>query len=106
MKFIHKFYKRYDEMLKATDTENAPWNLISGDDVDVAEYEIFNAVVDGINKAVKAFTTYKEAQRLSTNVSDSKRKYDILSKVDLSKDVSKDEYKEKLNEYQKRDSRI
>ena len=37
--------------------------------------------VDGINKAVKAFTTYKEAQRLSTNVSDSKRKYDILSKV-------------------------
>ena len=52
-----KFYKRYDEMLKATDTENAPWNLISGDDVDVAEYEIFNAVVDGINKAVKAFTT-------------------------------------------------
>ena len=86
-----KFYKRYDEMLKATDTENAPW-----------EYEIFNAVVDGINKAVKAFTTYKEAQRLSTNVSDSKRKYDILSKVDLSKDVSKDEYKEKLNEYQKR----
>ncbi len=93
-----KFYKRYDEMLKATDTENAPWNLISGDDVDVAEYEIFNAVVDGINKAVKAFTTYKEAQRLSTNVSDSKRKYDILSKVDLSKDVSK----EKLNEYQKR----
>ena len=64
-----KFYKRYDEMLKATDTENAPWHLISGEDVDVAEYEIFNAVVDGINKAVKAFTTYKEAQRLSTNVS-------------------------------------
>ena len=97
-----KFYKRYDEMLKATDTENAPWNLISGEDVDVAEYEIFNAVVDGINKAVKAYTTYKQAQRLSTNVSDSKRKYDILSKVDLSKDVSKDEYKVKLEEYQKR----
>ena len=62
---------------------------------------MFNAVVDGINKAVKAFTTYKEARRLSTNVSDSKRKYDILSKVDLSKTIAKDEYKTKLAEYQK-----
>ena len=97
-----KFYQRYEEMLKATDTENAPWNLISGEDVDVAEYEVFNAVVDGINKAVKEFKAYKEAKRVSTNTSDSKRKYDILSKVDLSKDVSKEEYKEKLAEYQKR----
>ncbi len=62
----------------------------------------FSTIVEEINKAVAAFKADKETVKPSTNISDSRRKYDILSKVDLSKTISKEEYKSKLDVYQKR----
>lgn len=96
------FYRRYDEMLTATDTLNAPWHVINGEDVDLAEYQIFTTIVDALGKAVAEETERKRHPLPSTNISDSKKKFDILRSVDLTKTVAKDEYKKKLKEYQDR----
>ena len=96
------FYRRYDEMLTATDTLNAPWHVINGEDVDLAEYQIFTTIVDALGKAVAEETERKRHPLPSTNISDSKKKFDILRSVDLTKPVAKDEYKKKLKEYQDR----
>ena len=97
-----KFKKCYSAMMEATNTENAPWHLISGDDLEVAKYQVFTTVVEEINKAVKAFTADKAAKKPSTNQSENEKTYDVLSKVDLSKTVDKDTYKEKLEKYQEK----
>lgn len=95
-----KFKKCYSKMMGATDTENAPWHLISGDDLEVAKYQVFTTVVEEINKAVKLFTADKAVKKPSTNQSEKAKTYDVLGKVDLSKTVDKNTYKSKLEKYQ------
>ena len=97
-----EFKERYNVMLQQTDTLNAPWHVISGDDVDVAEYQVFTTIVEVLKKAVADYTEAKKHPLPSTNISDSNKKFDILSKADLTKTVTKEEYKKKLKEYQDR----
>ncbi|XOQ52615.1 MAG: Polyphosphate:AMP phosphotransferase [Succiniclasticum sp.] len=97
-----EFYRRYDEMLAATDTLNAPWHVINGEDLDVAEYQVFTTIVEELGKAVADYTESKKHPQPSTNISDSNKKFDILKTIDLSKSVTKEEYKKKLKEYQSR----
>lgn len=97
-----RFEKRYNEMLRATDTEYAPWYLINGDDLDLAEYQIYTTVAEELHKAVEAFKKDKGTEKPSTNRSEGETRYDVLGKADLTKTVGKEEYRKKLAEYQAR----
>lgn len=97
-----RFEKRYNEMLQETDTEYAPWHLINGDDLDLAEYQVYTTVVEELRKAVAAFKQDRERAKPSTNTSGSDIRYDVLSRADLTKTIGKEEYRKKLDEYQAR----
>ena len=90
-----KFLERYERMLEATDTVNAPWNLIGANDSRRAQVEIFTTIVEAIEHALENEVKVQEQVRPATA-------YDVLSKVDLDKTISKEEYKEKLDKYQDR----
>jgi polyphosphate:AMP phosphotransferase len=96
----NKFYKCYDEMLTATDTTNAPWHVVSGEDLQAAQAEIYNTIVAELRKALYAFKEDKALKKPSTGKSAGGEKYNILSKVKLNKTIKKKAYKDKLEKYQ------
>ncbi len=90
-----KFLERYERMLEATDTVNAPWYLIGANDSRRAQVEIFTTIVEAIEHALENEAKVQEQERPAAA-------YDVLSKVDLDKTISKEEYKGKLDKYQER----
>lgn len=97
-----KFYKRYEEMLEATNTTYAPWHVVSGEDLQAAQLEVYQTVVKELRQALCAFKAERAVPKPSTGKSESPEKYDILSKIDLSRTIKKAEYREKLEKYQSR----
>lgn len=91
-----EFLERYEKMLEATDTANAPWHLIAADDRRSAELEIITSIVETVENAVNMPVAAPAASVRPV------AGYDVLSKVNASKEMSKDEYKDKLDKYQKR----
>ena len=82
-------------MLEATDTVNAPWHLIADDDPRSARLEVFGTIADAIEKAVQMPVESASDKRTAAT-------YDVLSKIDANKELTKEEYKEKLDKYQKK----
>ncbi len=95
-----EFLELYDKMLEESDTANAPWHIIAADDRRSAEVEIFSTIVNAIETAVN---TPKPEPVIIANAS---RNYDVLSKVNASKELTKEDYKVKLEKYQKRLSQL
>ena len=90
-----KFLPHYEKMLEATDTVNAPWHLIADDDPRSARLEVFGTIADAIEKAVQMPVEPASDKRTAAT-------YDVLSKIDANKELTKEEYKEKLDKYQKK----
>ena len=82
-------------MLEATDKANAPWHLIAADDRRSAELEIITSIVETIENAVNTPAIVPAVARPAAS-------YDVLSKINASQEMGKDEYKDKLDKYQKR----
>lgn len=91
-------YEIYDETIEATDKRKAKWHVIPAEDLQVAQREAFGVICREIETALKDERT-DENHRLQE---DAKKVPDVLSGFDLSLNVSKDEYKEELKEYQKK----
>lgn len=106
-------YDRYlqinEEMLEKTDAEYAPWTIIEATDKDYAALKILNCVTDRLAEELEQITAKKNvAASPETSVDgeasrDGKRyKNGVLSGMDLSKRLPREEYKEKLDKLQKR----
>ena len=54
-----KYFKRYDEMLEATNKANAPWHVVSGEDLQAAQLEVYQTVVQELRRALYAFKEEK-----------------------------------------------
>lgn len=94
------YLERYERMLEATDKVNAPWHLIAAEDGRSARIDVFTTLVETIENAVHA--PQAEAAPPVRPASN----YDVLSKIDANKELSKEEYKEKLDKYQKKLSQL
>lgn len=90
------FLDRYEKMLEATDTANAPWHIVAADDTRSAQINIFQAIVNCVGHALTA--PCQEGKVIPRTA----KYYNVLGSVDLNKTVSKNEYKEKLDKYQER----
>ncbi len=90
-----EFLARYEKMLEASDTANAPWHLVAADDGRSARIEVFTKIAEAIEAAVAAKAEVSALPRAAAA-------YDVLSRVDPNKELTKEEYKEKLDKYQKR----
>lgn len=87
-----KFANAYEEMFAETDTENAPWHLIAGDDERFATVQIIESIVKTMQNALAA----AEIKKQNLNIVLPPRHvalYNVLDKVDLSKSLTKEEYK-------------
>lgn len=90
-----EFLERYEKMLGATDTVNAPWHLIAADDSKNAQLEVFRSIVETVERVLEAPQVEVPAVRPVAS-------YDVLSKIQPDQEMSKEEYKDKLDKYQKK----
>ncbi len=90
-----KYLECYEKLLEATDTAQAPWNLVTADDTRSAQVSVIGTIVDILERELTVQPKAGEIQR-STEL------YDVLSRVDLQKTIAKEKYKAKLDEYQNR----
>ncbi|EJW98869.1 polyphosphate:AMP phosphotransferase, partial [gut metagenome] len=94
-----EFLERYEKMLGETDTVNAPWHLIAADDGRNAQLEVFRSIVETVERVLEAPEVEVPAIRPAAS-------YDVLSKVQPEQEMSKEEYKDKLEKYQKKLSQL
>lgn len=93
----YKLYlERYEKMLEATDKTNAPWHIVAADDARSAQVDVFKAVIDTIEHALKV------QNQSCSSVPRIANYYNVLAQVDLNKNISKSEYKDKLDKYQEK----
>lgn len=90
------YLEQYEKMLEMTDTVNAPWHLLAANDSRTAQLALFRSIIRAVTSALEAEPAVYPEQARPMNG------YDVLSKIPLDKEMSKDEYKEKLDKYQKR----
>lgn len=86
---------KYDEMLMATNSYAAPWHLVSAEDLDAAKLNILTTITEKLQ-------AFAEAEPMIPSVVRAENKYDVLSSVNPDQEMTKDEYKGKLEKYQKR----
>lgn len=104
-----------DEMLRKTDSAYAPWHLIEAMDKRFATYKIYHVVIQAMEEAIakaeeaKAKQAYEKEREAATDgkeaVGSDKKEHlggTILGKADLSKSLTKEEYKERLEMLQKK----
>ncbi len=107
MEKYEKFFGLYDKMLAKTNTSFAAWHCIGANEKPAAELEVFSAVVNAVNGAVKAKelgVRYEEKPQFETAA----YKYTdfrlintpLISETDLSKKLDDVEYEKKLKKYQ------
>lgn len=87
--------QKYDEMIMATNTPGAPWYLIPAEDLEVAKLKIMSVITEQLQ-------SFAVAEPAIPTVIRANNKYDVLSIVNPNKELSKDDYKVKLEKYQKR----
>ncbi len=98
----------YDTMIAKTDTDYAPWTIIEATDKRYATSKILNTVVRRLDQAVKEVKAAKQKPKVQESnmpleVWDNPMfKPGVLNHVDLNKTYTKEEYKEKLKNLQKR----
>lgn len=101
----NKRFKEYEqineEMLRKTDTDYAPWNIIEATDKRYATAKIYATVVNALMTAVEMARMPKEADTAAPSANwNGDFKDSVLAKADLSKTLTRKEYKERLKELQ------
>lgn len=106
-----KYLEMNEEMLKNTDTENAPWTIIESTDKDYAYAKIITSVVNRLEEALQNHKNIAQLQeKIKENMADMPKdrteenyfKAGALSKIDLTKLLEQQDYKEELERLQKR----
>ncbi len=87
-----------EEMLQNSDSRRAPWRLISAEDLRSATVEVFETITDAIDQALKK--RRKEADQVPQVEVKIPEGKDPLRKVDLSRTVEMDVYRQRLNSMQ------
>ena len=115
-KEFEKYQAINEEMLLKTDTEYAPWNIVEAVDKRFATAKIYSVVAKILDEKVRDVKEKKKAvQQAAARMAempavvelekadrDRKMGESILSRADLSLSYTKEEYKERLDELQKK----
>ena len=96
----------YEDMLEKTDTAFAPWTIVEATDREYAAAKILSTVVSVLKDKIADVDHEKTLPKKTTPailpVDDQQFKTSVLDGVDLSKSLTKDQYKKKVKELQKR----
>lgn len=94
----------YEDMLEKTDTAFAPWTIIEATDREYAAAKILSTVASVLEAKIHDVKSSQKSKKetLKAAVTEPAFKTSVLDGIDLSKNLTKDEYKKKLKELQKR----
>jgi len=97
------YLKINEEMLENTDTEYAPWTIIEATDKDYAAMKILTTVASRLAYELER-KKEQEKQKKESHVEKPAERFHngVLSGVDLSKSLTKEEYKKELDKLQKK----
>jgi len=104
----HRHYDEWlqavEEMLESTDVAHAPWTVVEATQARYARVKVFETVVWAITEAVARKTAVPErvVQPPTVPVEVRPSQQTILDRVDLSLELSREDYKEQLRELQDR----
>lgn len=103
-KQYEEYKEEFDHMLVETDTPYAPWNIIEATDKRFASAKILGILVKEMEKVLDRKKTSKEEipEETETEVKQDAFQTRVLQGVDLSKSLTKDVYKVKVEELQKK----
>ncbi|MGB5823632.1 MAG: polyphosphate:AMP phosphotransferase [Proteocatella sp.] len=105
-KDYEKHYKAFDVMINQTNTINAPWHIISATDRRYTNYEVLRIIIEKIEERIAEVEVSKENYNFSDKIIIDPKFTLVptqpLSKIDLNKDISDEEYEEKLKECKSR----
>lgn len=100
----NKHYDEYlqmnEEMLEKTDSSYAPWHIIEGTDREYAAVKMMQIVVDTLEQAIDHKKQAAEKQETPKQEEQELLRTSVLAGVDPNKEMSKEEYKKKLEELQ------
>lgn len=100
---FEKYQIMNDDMLARTDTEYAPWNIIEATDRKYAAVKIYSIVIKELEAKIRERKKKLESpDEIDSELGGEGMVDSVLSKVDLSKSYTKEEYKKKLKELQSR----
>lgn len=106
----NKEFARYEqmneEMLRKTDTDYAPWTIIEATDKRYATVKIFTTVIHAMQMALEKVKMPEKAQEERRSGGEREFQESLLAKADLSKKLSKKQYKEQLKELQGKMERL
>ncbi len=104
----NKHYNAYlainEEMLETTDYEYAPWTIVESENREFAAVKILETVTNRLEMALaKKKAQDEQAEKtVQTEWKTDEYRTGVLSGVDLTKTMDREEYKKKLNELQKK----
>lgn len=99
---FEKYERINQDMIARTDTPETPWVIIDANKKDEAALAIIEAVSDRLEKALIDKANGVVPGKYTGPVSRDEEKKNILGSVDLNKSMEKEDYKEKLDDLQKR----
>lgn len=91
-----------EEMLEKTDTENAPWTIIEATDKNYGAMKILATVSDRLEYELARRRQRAKEKKPIPALPDEKYKTGVLSGVDLTKTLTRKDYKEQIDKLQKR----
>lgn len=102
----NKNYNEYlslvEEMLQKTDTKAAPWAVVEAQDKRFAELKAFTSIIRAIEVKIREIEDKKkeENKNFLPVLELNSIKSSILDKVDLSKSLDQEQYRQQLKKYQ------
>ncbi|MCI8441906.1 MAG: polyphosphate:AMP phosphotransferase [Provencibacterium sp.] len=99
-----RYYAAFDDMLARTDTDWAPWHIVSAHDQNSARAEIYRTLVETLCGAVEADDKKKQERPASPAASGpfTLVKMPKLEEIQLNMTVEEQEYKQLLKKFQKK----
>ena len=98
-----RYLQMNEEMLENTDTDYAPWTIIEAVDRDFAALKIVSTVTDRLEYELERRKKQAQSGEKQPEMPGRQRfKNGVLSGIDLSKKLEKDDYKKQLKKLQKR----
>lgn len=101
-KEFDRYVKINEQMLEATDTEYAPWTLVEAVDKDYAAVKIISTVCERLEYALSRKKQGQTGGKKQESIPREAFKNDVLSGIDLTKSLTREEYKEQIKKLQKK----
>ena len=104
----HQQYEEYiqviEEMIEKTDHEYSPWNILEANDSNYATVKAFEIIIKTLEDKIENVKNSENGQKEIYRHDDMEEHMNlsILKSIDLSKALTEEEYKNELNQYQKR----